>query len=501
MKAPSSSTRSSLALAAVFLGLHLARAPFHELWRDEWHSWLTAVASPSPVEVAWSTRFDGHPLFWPLLVWCASRVLESVWVMQALHAVIAAAAAFVVLRWAPFPRWLCVLFLCGYFPFFEYAVISRGYALSMLMAAICCALMSAGRLRPLALGAALGLLAWSTFYGALLALALLAVLVFEAAAAPSLPATRQALRRHVWIAVAVGAGAMVLAILDAVPAAGGGGAPPWSLRGDTTRALRGLSSVFRGLVPVPRFGPHFWNTNVLDGHVAAGLLGAVFVPLPAVLLRRRSARLLWAVAVAAVLAFSYTKFWGALRHHGFYWLALASACWIAAASNSKDEPWPAWRRRLAAGVLALHLLVAGYATVMDLRRPFSASVETARWLRTRGLANLPIVAERDTRVSPLSGLLERPLFYVRGRRWGTFVIFDAARARDPSSSDILESALALETERDGPVLIILSDAATRTPPAGFELLASFTDAIEASETYVVYARPESAAGVPPERSR
>jgi hypothetical protein len=141
-------------------------------------------------------------------------------------------------------------------------------------------------------------------------------------------------------------------------------------------------------------------------------------------------------------------------------------------------------------LLALHAAVALYATAMDLRHPFSASVELARWLKTRGLDALPIVAERDTRVSPLAGLLGKPLFYVRGQRWGTFVSFDAARGQDPSENDILAGVAVVEKERQSRVLVVLSDAAARTAPAGFRLVASFAHAIEPSETYVVYARPE-----------
>ncbi len=41
-------------------------------------------------------------------------------------------SAYLLLRFAPFKRWQKVLFLLGYFPLYEYGVISRSYSLDML---------------------------------------------------------------------------------------------------------------------------------------------------------------------------------------------------------------------------------------------------------------------------------------------------------------------------------------------------------------------------------
>jgi hypothetical protein len=416
--------------------------------------------------------------------------------MQVLHSVTAATWAFVVLRWAPFPRWASLLFLAGYYPFFEYAVINRNYAIGGLLAAAVCALLSAARWRPLVLGGTLGLLAWTSAYGSLLTSAFLLVLAAEAAFGARL-LLRPAPRASLLTAIAVGAAATAAAMADGLPAAGSGFASQWHVTWDLDRWRLVTRGVFRAFVPIPAPGVHFWNSNALDGHgwVQAGLGTGLLLLVWWLLRGHARARLLWLAASAALLAFAYLKLPGSMRHDGFFLLAAFCACWLAAASEREqtvapEAPRSAWRRWPAGALLALHAAVALYATAMDLRHPFSASVELARWLKTRGLDALPIVAERDTRVSPLAGLLGKPLFYVRGQRWGTFVSFDAARGQDPSENDILAGVAVVEKERQSRVLVVLSDAAARTAPAGFRLVASFAHAIEPSETYVVYARPE-----------
>ena len=478
----------SLAGAAGLLLLHLARLPFHEMWRDEWQTWLTARSSADLGALIENTRYDGHPMFWMLLVWLLSKLTSAPWAMQVLHAVAAAAGSFVLLRYAPFPRWVKALLVLGYFPFFEYAVISRNYALGVLLLAVVCALLASARPRPLLLGSVLGLLGWTSAYAALLAIAFLALITAEVARSDRLPALGR--RGSALTALAVGCIGVAFAIVDGLPSAGSGFATPWHWHWNATHALRAVSAVYRGLLPVPRPGAHFWDTNLLDefprGEAALGAAGVVIV---AWLLRSTRARLYWVSAALSVAAFSYVKYIGSVRHQGFYFLALGVAFWLESASLEPARVGKL-RRGLAATFLGVHVLAALYATAMDLRHPFSASREAARWLQVQDFARLPIVGEADTQVSPLAGLLGEPLYYVRGERWGTFVLFDQARSTPPGPAAIVAGIERVAAERRSPVLLVLSNGAELAPaPPGWRRLAAFHDSIVATETYVVYLAP------------
>jgi len=85
--------------------------------------------------------------------------------MQLLHVLIATAFVFLLARHGPFSRLQTILFAVGYFPLFEYALVSRGYGLGVLLAFAFCAAFEARYRRPVLLGGLLFLLANTTVYG------------------------------------------------------------------------------------------------------------------------------------------------------------------------------------------------------------------------------------------------------------------------------------------------------------------------------------------------
>ena len=110
-------------LVFFFLGLVLLLR--HEMWQDEWQAWLLAKESLSLPELFRNLRYEGHPGLWHLGLYLVSRVTPDPLGMQLLHLLVATASVYVFLRYSPFTRLQKILFILGYFPFYEYAVISR----------------------------------------------------------------------------------------------------------------------------------------------------------------------------------------------------------------------------------------------------------------------------------------------------------------------------------------------------------------------------------------
>ncbi len=69
-----------------------------------------------------------------------SRITSSPLGMQVLHLIIATCSVYVFLKYSPFTRTTKLLFIFGYFPCYEYAVLSRSYALGVLGLFSFCAL-------------------------------------------------------------------------------------------------------------------------------------------------------------------------------------------------------------------------------------------------------------------------------------------------------------------------------------------------------------------------
>jgi hypothetical protein len=141
MREESASERRRFAalVAAAFLLLTVPRLLLHELWRDEVWLWLVVTESRSLSELFSPLARSGQGYLFPVLCCAARQVSTSPRAMQLVHLLLAAAAAFVFARWAPLPRRERALFVFGYFPFYEYAVISRHYAAGALLVWLACA--------------------------------------------------------------------------------------------------------------------------------------------------------------------------------------------------------------------------------------------------------------------------------------------------------------------------------------------------------------------------
>ena len=177
---------------------------------------------------------------------------------------------------------------------------------------------------------------------------------------------------------------------------------------DTARKV--LTMPWRALVPLPRPGLNFWNTNVLDAwpglQTVAGLLA-----LAAVLLwRSKVALATFGIGAAGLVTFGYLKLFGQVRHHGHLWLLLAAALWLGGGAGFQDDR-RSWRARTLLVLLVLHCSAGIYASWMDLRHPFSNGAATAELIRRKGLDRYPLLGHREPPAATVALFLGRPLYF------------------------------------------------------------------------------------------
>src|SRR5581483_5638410 len=153
-------------LTAIFLTAALLDMSRHAMWRDETRAWQIALASPTIAALHANLRYEGVPLLWYLILWVLTKITVNPIAMQLAHVVIAAGVVFTFLVAAPFGRAIKLLFTFGYFPFFEYATISRNYGLVFLFFLLGAVLLSGKHQRPILLAIVLALLAQVSIWGA-----------------------------------------------------------------------------------------------------------------------------------------------------------------------------------------------------------------------------------------------------------------------------------------------------------------------------------------------
>jgi hypothetical protein len=105
----------------------------HSMWRDELNVWLIARDSSSLLELFHNIKYEGHPALWYLCLYFLNQFTSNPVAMQFLHLLIATSSIFIFIKYSPFTPLQKLLFSFGYLPFYEYLVISRNYAIGLLL--------------------------------------------------------------------------------------------------------------------------------------------------------------------------------------------------------------------------------------------------------------------------------------------------------------------------------------------------------------------------------
>ncbi len=441
----------------------------HEIWFDEMQHWLIAKDSHSLSDLFHNLRYDGHPPLWHLLLYPLSRLTHNPQAMQVLHLLIATGMAYVFLRFAPLKRTHKLLFIFGYFPVYEYAVISRNYGMGILLIFCFCATLGLGqRRRYLLLSAILALLCQTNAYGCIIAVCLTCMLLYELVVDEK---ARAALHGKWWtIAVCVflvSLGVLV-SVLIAAPESNGQYGNMWAAKTDADRLPETLATVWKGIVPIPRLRYCYWDSNIFPGRTLPSIFSVFLLPFMLLLFTRKRVVFFFAcLTVIMMLLFKYLLYVGYVRHHGHFFILLIVCLWLEKLYSKDSEPKTSFfakavnfaeshKRSFINTLLVIHLAVGIGASAIDWVRPFSQSKNTARYIQSNGLANLPILGDTDTSTPAVAGYLDRPIYYARRQQYGSFVVFDGKLGQDFAEAMLLEEVQAFAHRKRSDVLILLN---------------------------------------------
>ena len=112
----------------------------HELWQDEMQAWMIAKDSSSIADLLKNLKYEGHTALWYLCLQLINRLTHNPLAMQIFHLIIATINVAIFVTLSPFNRLQKLLFTFGYFPFYEYSILSRNYNLGVLLIFSFCAL-------------------------------------------------------------------------------------------------------------------------------------------------------------------------------------------------------------------------------------------------------------------------------------------------------------------------------------------------------------------------
>lgn len=432
MSKPLSKDVYLVALFAIIAALLLSR---HEMWIDEVQAWLIARDSDSLTQIIDNLRYESHPPLWHLLLMPLAHSVGNIASMQVLHWLISVLAVALFVRCAPFEYYNKILFVFGYFILYEYTAISRNYNLGVLFI-FCFCLICKGRETRFELASlALVLLALSSAMGAIVAVALLGGLLFEALVAPGYFGALSARRKRLFAAAVLSAMVAIgLVLYQLRPPTDSGIARDWLLALDREQINDTLAALGVAYNPVPKLQLQFWNTSRFSIYLSAAFAVAAIGVAAIWMLKVRCpiAVVTLLGATGGLLLFFYAKFDGENRHHGFLFLAFVASLWLAQNRAATEPPAPG-RTAVSAVftcVLLLHLIGGGIAASIDFLHPFSNAPHLAKSVPGIGEPDVFIAAYPDIQGVPLLGYLEiQEIYYPQALRYGSFIVWNNTRAK------------------------------------------------------------------------
>ena len=449
----------ALLLTALYAWLVLGTIRVHEPWRDEAQTWLIG-GDASLSETFTLLRYQGHPALWYLMVRPLARLGLPYSSMGLLHGLIAIASAFLVLRFAPFPRLTRALLAFSFWMIWMYAVESRVYAVGILLLFLIAWRYPDRHAQPRVHGALVALLFNSNLHMVPLAAALAAAFAWE-----SLRGKRGD-RAHGFALLLMAAGALALAGTFA-----GFRPPPDNMHGGVFLWNHPPGVILQGIANAFLPGTHHFYQKVAVFGVVT-LLALFFA------LLTRPVSLCLAAAHVAGMSLLLWLTSALARHHGLFVVGAVFALWVA--QDEKDAAGPGLSRlpdfgrrsRAFLWVLNVGLAFSLYQSwtmhAMDRKHEFSGTRRMAEFIQREGLARFPIAVHRYAHLSSIAPYFPgRKFWYIGIGEWVTYVRQDAAH-RKANELPHEEAVRRLEQQVPaGEPVLLLTDLPLKSVPAGF----------------------------------
>jgi hypothetical protein len=443
-------------LLGAYVALIFLLSVYHELWRDEVRALSVAIDAPSWAAMLSDLRHEGHPSLWYVVLRAGYALTGSNLVLPAAAMVIAALAAYLILRYAPFPLWLRALAVFGAFLGYELSVVARNYGIGVLLMVGACILFLHRERHPVLLALVLALLANTSVHATIAAAIMLGVWACDLLDDDR----RAALTSLSGLAgVAIVVAGIALAYVTARPA-------PDMVWGSTVASLD-VSKVFHAIVIDPgkglmgyrdaniaAAGEYPWRLIGVNPAVASRLIvDAVLVWMLWSLRRNVKAAVAIVIAIVAFEIVFRAVYTAAPRHEGVLVFLLIAICWITAADN------PAKLRaatRALFPLLALQALALPVLVQRVIRYEESSSRDYAGFIDSNPrYRDAILVSEPDYFMEPMRYYVKNRIYMARQGEFANRAYFGERRAFRFSLAQVQAVADSLACRYRTPVLVAI----------------------------------------------
>lgn len=496
-------------LSTIFFILSFVGVINHEIWGDEAQAWLIARDSVSLPDLYKNLRYEGHPGLWYICLFFISRFTTNPLAMQIFHILIATSAIYLFILFSPFNQLQKILFTFGYFPFYEYNIISRSYGLGLLLIILFCIFFTQENHNFTAITVVIVLLANTNAYSFLIACSLATTILLDKISTYKSSFWNYLNKQKLYFYITLTVIGMIIAIYQIIPPEDAlfKGGNYWK-KPDIVFQLKNVALTIRALwksyIPIPQlFTYHFWNTSIIETSNFTkffGCLGSLIIFAFSTLwfLQKPIVMWLYLSSSIAILFFTYSQYLGGIRHYGHLFLIFIACLWIAKYyknTYSLNHQYfllvtSKYIKKLQniffIALLCIHTIVGLSVFTLDLLHPFSASKAVSEYIAKNKLNEENfLIGKQDYMVSVISTYLQNKIYYSESSRFGSFINWNNRQKIDNAISVNRINQIIHSRQQDA-ILILTDKVYLEFPNLKVTKLSSFHNSIVERESYDLY---------------
>jgi hypothetical protein len=500
-------------LTAIFLTLSIVLAFRHEIWNDAAAAWNLSIDSSAIQEFITNMRGDsyGHPYLWNAILYFISHYITSnVESMKAVHLAISTTTVFLFLKYAPFNKIIKTLFVFGYFPFFEYSIISRNYAIGVLPIIIFCILYKNKYKNIILIAVTLFFMGHAHVFTFVISMIFVLMIIIDFIIDRKIAAQKI---NKIYLGIAfVIVVAEILSLywhLGSLATQGSAFAPTIFTMFDKTfeqyrqSAYLISKGIISAVIPIPDITINFWWGNLINtflskfNFIYTFIFSLILIIIPIFIIKRRTI-FLYVFGSICILALPFVGIGGELRQFGFLFIFLIACLWISNISNRGGEYLIKYRgnqnkiflNTFLIVILSLSIVGSSVASYFDFRYPFSSGKQVAEYIDENfDKDNIVMVGYKDADVQTVMAYMNKGMYLPQFGQFGRFCEW-SKRANEVDTEEIFKKAISF-INKDSKILTVIHCNAIKDSKVPQKYLfnkidVEFDDSVVGYENFCLY---------------
>ena len=442
---------------------------YHELWRDEMAAYLLSRDSLNLVDLFKNVRYEGHSILWYVLLRFAHYLYNSVYSMQILSLLISASSVFVFMKFSPFKLWQKLLFVFGFWQFFEYTILSRDYCLEVFLLFTFATLYKDRYKNYGLLSLVIILLSFTNVYTLITAGALFVGLIYDYWDSGDLPFLKRSKLVYFIIFTSIG---MIGALFQVYPPSDifhFENMHAWTLTWNPDYFRRLGDAFTLGFIALIKSGPVYWDGGIINPKFFVDYI------LPLILLlhiytffllrKQKSLLVTYLVFILSFVIFSYVFFQGgSQRHFGVLFLFWLVLLWMAEYRAIGEPNYESLiDKRIINFSLSFFLVLQFFggiqASINDLKYDFSDGKNLASFFKKTGYLDDDYIISAFPDWTGLSVIGYLPenikFYYYHGKLFNTYNVSDSRRTDGGPIENLACEAYKMSLSKNKKIILIL----------------------------------------------